>query len=62
MAEPELWNTDSLCFTYYNILQQYKTTKQTYIEWLRVCRNSPASEAQIVSLERRIKIEVADYR
>lgn len=28
MADKELWNTESLCFNYYNILQQYKTTKQ----------------------------------
>ncbi len=25
LADKELWNTDSLAFTYYNILQQYKT-------------------------------------
>ena len=34
MAEPELWNTDSLCFTYYNILQQYKTTKQVSLLYI----------------------------
>jgi len=27
LPEAELWNTDSLCFRYYNILHQYKTTK-----------------------------------
>ena len=28
IPDAELWNTESLCFTYYNILHQYKTTKQ----------------------------------
>ena len=28
VPDAELWNTESLCFTYYNSLHQYKTTKQ----------------------------------
>lgn len=41
VADPELWNTDSLCFNYYNILQQYKTTKQvsTAKSWHDILRS-----------------------
>ena len=28
IADAELWSTESLCFTYFNILIQYRTTKQ----------------------------------
>ena len=27
-TDAELWNTESICFRYYNILHSYKTTKQ----------------------------------
>ena len=27
MAEAELWTTDSICFRYFNLLQEFKTTK-----------------------------------
>ena len=42
VADPELWNTESLCFNYYNILQQYKTTKQvsTAKSWLDAPRSN----------------------
>lgn len=30
-ADNELWNTESLSFQYYNILHQYKTTKQVSV-------------------------------
>jgi len=47
MPDAELWNTESLCFNYYNILQQYKTTKQDHIQWLRMCRQGPVGEAEL---------------
>jgi len=28
LPQKELWNTESLSFRYFNLLQQYKTTKQ----------------------------------
>ena len=28
ITDPELWNTESLCFRYFNILHLYKTNKQ----------------------------------
>jgi len=31
LSEKELWNTESIAFTYYNILQQYKTQKQVSV-------------------------------
>ena len=37
-ADHELWNTDSLCFNYYNILQQYKTTKQVSRLYIKLVR------------------------
>lgn len=27
MAEAELWTTESICFRYFNLLQEFKTTK-----------------------------------
>jgi len=27
ISDSELWNTDSLCFRYFNLLQEFKTTK-----------------------------------
>lgn len=62
IADPELWNTDSLCFNYYNILQQYKTTKQDWIEWLRLCRQGPVNEATLLQIEKRLQINVAAIR
>ena len=31
LADAELWNTESLCYQYYNIVQQYKALKQVSI-------------------------------
>jgi len=33
ISDSELWNTDSLCFRYFNLLQEFKTTKSTWIDW-----------------------------
>jgi hypothetical protein len=28
LADADLWTTDSICFRYFNLLQEFKTTKQ----------------------------------
>jgi len=40
LADVELWNTESLCFNYYNILQQYKALKQVSIVTICLGLNS----------------------
>mmetsp|Transcript_27121 Transcript_27121/g.36231 ORF Transcript_27121/g.36231 Transcript_27121/m.36231 type:complete len:280 (-) Transcript_27121:285-1124(-) len=59
IPDQELWNTESLCFNYYNILQQYKTTKQDWIEWLRLCRQGPVNESTLLQIERKLQINIA---
>ena len=46
MSDPELWTTESLCFTYFNILHQYKTTKQV----------SAAAARSKVAAQRRLPV------
>lgn len=62
IADAELWSTESLCFTYFNILIQYRTTKQNLIEWLRLTRDGPASDSQLIGVEKRLGINVAAFR
>lgn len=58
IADPELWTVDSLCFRYFNILHLYKTNKQIWIEWLRICKKGPVSDSDMLKIEQRIGLNI----
>lgn len=59
ITDPELWNTESLCFRYFNILHLYKTNKQVWIDWLRIIKKGPVSDSELVKIEQRVGLNVS---
>lgn len=62
--DAELWTTDSLCFRYFNILQQYKTTKQVSapsVVTAHVCC-SPGSSGSATCPTRREPSRTTSFR
>lgn len=62
LPDPELWNTESLSFRYFNTLHQYKATHQLWIEWLRMIKNGPLGDAQMTALEKKCGINLAAFK
>jgi len=64
MSDAELWTTDSICFRYFNLLQEFKTTKAIWIEWHSLIgkNNKIVSDSFLVTLEKKLGFVFANIK